>query len=853
MHDVRLAFRSLRSSPIVSLLAVISLALGIGANTAIFSLIDGLLLRPLPVRDPSSLVLVSDTSAPGIRSYGYFFWDQFRQRANFFDGLLAWSPDDFALTTRGERQAVQGAWVSSAFFETLGVTPWLGRMPSAATNTAEDTTANTAGSGAANTAGSRAESTAENTAIAISYGFWQRHFGGAEDAIGRTLALNDVTFTIVGVTPPSFVGTEVARAFDVMVPVAVEPLMRGADSAVAGGSCCLNLTIMGRLRAGQTLAAATAALRGIQPQIREATLPPVGRWRPQDRDRYLRDPFTLTPGTTGNSRLRLRYERPLLTLMVVVLLVLLIACANIANLLFARAVARQHEWHVRVALGASRWQLVRPLFTESALIAIAGAALGVLLATWSSQLLLRLIATSTTPLMLDVSLDRTVLIFTIAATAFVTLLAGIAPALRMMRSASRVGISASASATATDTLRTHTGLGIPGGILVAQVALSLVLLVAAMMFVRTFVSLVRLPLGFDRDRVLMVTLNAERVRIVPEERPALFERTRDAVRAVRGVADAAISFITPVSGPVLLRPIDAADGAPITLPERERMSAVNLVSPGWFDTFGTRILTGRDFSDRDGASAPAVVIVNQRFVRKLLHGGNPIGCTPSIGIVGPNAGSAEVIGVVADAVYASLREPMPPTMYFPLSQMRKLFLASPTLSVRSGQGMPQQLMHSVAAAVGEVNPDLAISFRPLADQVDASIAQERVIALLSGFFGALAVLLAALGLFGVTLHSVVRRQREIGIRIALGAAPARVMRLVLARVAVLIGVGVVVGVAVSIWASPLVGSLLYGLGPRDPGTFIAAASVLSMVGLLAGWLPARRALRVNPASILRSE
>jgi predicted permease len=308
-----------------------------------------------------------------------------------------------------------------------------------------------------------------------------------------------------------------------------------------------------------------------------------------------------------------------------------------------------------------------------------------------------------------------------------------------------------------------------------------------------------------------------------------------------------------VSGPILLRPIDAADGQPITLPERERLSAVNLVSPGFFDTFGTPILIGRDFSNRDAASAPAVVIVNQTFVRKLLRGVNPIGRTLSIGIVGPNAGSAEVIGVATDAVYASLRDPVPPTLYFPLTQMRNLFLPSPTLSVRSQQGLPQLLMPGIAAAVGEVNPDLAIAFRPLADQVDASIVQERVIALLSGFFGALAVLLAALGLFGVTLHSVVRRQREIGIRIALGAAPSRVMRLVLARVGLLVGLGVVVGVAVSAWASPLIASLLYGLGPRDPATFVAAAGVLAMVGLLAGWLPARRALRVDPARILRSE
>jgi putative ABC transport system permease protein len=838
VHDLRLAVRSLGASPMSSWLAVLSLALGIGANTAIFSLIDGLLLRTLPVRDPASLVLVSDDSGPGIRSYPYDVWQQIHQRAELFDGTLAWAPWEFGLTSRGEIQVVDGVWVSGSFFDVLGVVPWLGRTLSELDD--------------------RRDGGPNGPAAVISYGFWQRRFGGAADVIGRALTLDEIPFTVVGVTPPNFFGADVGRAFDVIIPLGTEPLVRGRESAIAGGGCCLGLTIIARLKAGEPAAAATVALRGVQPQIREATMPQNPRWRQQDRDRYLRDAFTLVPGGTGNSRLRLRYARPLLTVMVVVALVLLIACANVANLLLARAVARRHELYVRLALGASRWRLVRQLFTESVVLAGVGAVPGVLLASWGSRLLVRQLSTqasshaSTGPVSIDLSIDVTVLAFAIAVTVLVTLLVGVAPAFRAVRAASGADVLRSQTwITPTDIGGARVGAA--GVILVAQVALSVVLVVAAGLFLRTFVSLERLPLGFDRDRVLMVNVVAERTHATPDQRPALFERARHAVRALPGVTDTAFSFITPVSGPTLLRPIDAADGVPSTLPERERMSAVNLVSPSWFHTLGTSIVSGRDFTERDDASAPAVVIVNETFVRKLLHGTHPIGRTLSIGIVGPNAASVEVVGVVADAVYGSLREPVPPTMYLPLTQMRQTSLSSLRLSVRVEQGSPLQLTRSIAAAIGDVDTDLAITFRPLGDEIEASMTQERVVAMLSGFFGVLAMLLAGLGLFAVASFAVSRRRREIGVRMALGASPAGVVRLVLARLALLVILGVAIGAGVSAWASQFVASLLFGLEPRDPATFVGAAGLLIVVGLLAGWLPAWRAVRVDPATVLRSE
>jgi predicted permease len=533
-------------------------------------------------------------------------------------------------------------------------------------------------------------------------------------------------------------------------------------------------------------------------------------------------------------------------LMVVVALVLMIACANIANLLLARTIARQHDLQVRVALGARRWRLVRSLLAESLVLGLAGATVGILMASWGSRLLVRQLSTPANPIDLDLSIDAHVAAFTVAVTATVTLLFAIAPALRAMDVLPSGSLRASYQVASG-----HTRLGPSSALIVAQVALSVVLVVGAGLFLRTFRSLITVPLGFDPDRVLIVTVSADDARARPEQRLLLFERTREAVRLLPGVAEAAFSFLTPVSGPILLRPVELAGGS--SLPERERLSSVNLVSPGWFSTLGTRMAAGREFTDADRAGTPPVVVVNQTFARKFLNGEDGLGRIISIGIVGPNAGSAVVVGVAADAVYSSLREPAPPTIYFPLAQLRNAPPASLTLSVRSKIGSPLVLARSVAAAIATVNPAAVLTFRPLADQINESLVQERVVAMLSGFFGALAVVLAGLGLFGVTTYSVSQRRREIGIRMALGAAPNAVLRLVLARVFLLVATGVTIGAAVSVWAGRFVASLLFGLQPRDPWTFAGAVVLLVGVGVLAALPPAWHAARTDPAAVLRSE
>jgi len=831
MSDFRLAVRSLRATPIVTAVAILSLALGIGANTAIFSLVNSLLLRALPVKEPGQLVMLSDAAGAqlaasrGITSWTNPIWEQIRGRRDLFDAVFAWGTTRFNLAGGGETQYVEGIWASGRMFETLGVPAMLGRT---------FTPADDARGGGP-----------DGPVAVISYSFWQRRHGGAADVIGQRLNIDKVAFTIIGVTGPDFFGPDVGRAFDVAVPIGTEPLFRGKESSLDHRSSWW-LSVMARLKPGQSIDAGTAALRGQQPQIRDATMPPD--WRPSDLDGYLKEPFTLVSTAAGDSSLRHRYERPLWTILLVVGLVLLIACANIANLLLARATARRHELSVRVALGASRWRIARQLLCESLILAVSGAAAGLLIASWASRLLVRQLSTQTNTVFLDLSLDWRVLTFTIGVTVATALLFGTVPALRAsgvapMEALKEHGRSASS----------YARVGVASGLVVAQVALSLILVVAAGLFMRTFSSLANLYLGFDRDRVLVVYVNSQRTEIPAADRLTTYDRIRRSVLAVPGVASAAVSFVTPVSGNTWNTRIDVSGG--VEMPERQRSSNFNAVTPGWLTTFGTPLLAGRDIGDGDRRGAPPIVLVNQAFAKKFFNGASPLGHTvTSTTFLASNQPPREIVGVVADAVYRSLRDPVPPTMYIPLAQFDDRRQPAPStmgISVRSATGLPALLARSVGAAINDVNRDLALTFRPLADQVDASLTQERVVAILAGFFGALALLLAGLGLYGVTSYAVSRRRTEIGIRMALGAAPAGVVRLVLARVTLLVGLGVIVGAGVSIWAATFVETLLYGLHPRDPVTLVVSAAVLGAVGALAGWLPARRASRIDPAEVLR--
>jgi predicted permease len=798
----------------VTAVAVLSLALGIGANTAIFSIVESLILRSLPVEDPNRLALIDRGS------WTNPIWEAIRARREAFAGALAWSTTRLNLAQGGQAEMVDGVWASGAFFDVLGVPAILGR-----TFSPED---------------DRRGGGPDGPVAVIGYDFWQRRFGGSADVLGKPLTVERVAYTIVGVTPPEFFGAEVGRKFDVAIPIGTEPLVRGKESSLDGRSHWW-LSIMLRLKPGQDLAAATAALRGVQPQIREETMPQD--WPEQHKKTYLAEGFSLVPAATGSSFLRRRYQQPLTAIIAVVALVLLIACANIANLLLARANARRHELSVRVALGASKSRIARQLLTESLLLSGAGALVGLLFAQWGSRILVRQLSTTTNTVFLDLSLDWRVLGFTALVAVTTAILFGVAPALRASRVQPSEALKEQGRSVAGDRL----GLG--NLLVVVQVALSVILVVAAGLFGRTFTSLAKVNLGFDHRPVLVASVNAQRLQLEPAQRPEFFTRLHQAASSVPGVASAALSAVTPVSGGTWNNVIEIP-GAP-EASERDRMTNINLLTPRWFETMGTRLIAGRDFNERDVATSPPVALVNEAFARKYFGGANPIG--RRIRFPGGPARPAierEIVGYVEDAVYRALREPVPPTTYLPMTQQPEMpsFMS---VSVRAAGGSPPLLTKSLAAALTGVNKDIAITFRLLSEQVNASLVQERIVAMLSGFFGALALLLAGLGLYGVTSYSVGRRRIEIGIRMALGAAPAGVVRMVLARVAILVAIGIVAGSGVSLWASRFVTALLYGLQPRDPLTLVLAALVLSAIGALAGWIPARRAARIDPARVLR--
>jgi predicted permease len=796
--------------------AVLSLALGIGANTAIFSLVDSLILRTLPVVEPQRLVILSGRRDSGNRpAFSYATFDQIRRHADAFDGAFAYSfsGGKGTLTIAGEQLPVDRFFVAGDFFATLGMTPVIGRLL-----TSQD------------------DNAGGQPVAVISHALWRRRFGGDVRVIGSTITFDRKPVTIVGVTPPAFLGIEVGRSFDMILPTRLDG--DGLDDRAPW------LNIMLRMKRGVSLDAATAALRAAQPQIREGALPRQGRTT------FLREPFVLEPAAAGTSMLRERFARPLTALLAVVAMVLLIASANIANLLLARGMARRHEWSVRLALGASRWRLVRQLLSESVVLTVAGTVVGLFFARWATRLLVAQLDTPLKPVALNLSFDWRVIAFTTAIMATVAIVFGVMPAQRATRVApidalreqGRMPGGASSSG------------GWSAGLIVAQVALSLALVIAAGLFVRTFERLAHAPLGFDRDRILLATITAPTVP--PADRNLLYQRLVRAAASVPGVAQAGGSLDPPIVG-TLVGDIVITDPGVAPAGGAKIVSQGSQITGGLLEAFGTPILRGRDFDARDTPTSPKVILVDEALVQRLFPGrdllGAPVALTFRSGGFGDvPLGTFTVVGIVADAAYRSIRAQMQPTIYWPLTQRDDpLLFTYFYIGVRAQSGSPALLSRGVGAALTAVNRDLTMTFRPLSESVADSLAQDRLVAMLSGFFGALALLLSGLGLYGVTAYAVARRRTEIGIRMALGAAPAGVVRLVLARVAMLVGIGVATGAGLSLWASTLIASLLYGLAPRDPGTFALAALVLLAVAMLAGWLPAYRASRLDPAEVLR--
>jgi putative ABC transport system permease protein len=815
--DLRHGLRQLARNPGFTAVAVLTLALGIGANTALFSIFNSLILRPLPVRDPDSLTLLSDGS------WSYPIWSEISAReTELFDGALAWAAQRFDLSAGGQTEPVDGAYVSGRFFDVLGVTAIRGRLLTPAD---DGGTAASVGGAQDAPAASRG---GDGPVAVISHRLWRQRFGGSDDIVGRQLTVQRLPFTIVGVMPPGFFGADVGRTTDVMLPFAAEPLIRGRESRLAAkGSWWLQ--IMARLKPGQSLDQANAALRVIQTRITEGA------------SRQLQ-PFTLAPAGTGNSSLRNRFERPLLAMVVAVGLVLLVACANIASLMLARTLARRREFSVRLALGSSRWRIARLLLVESLIVAFAGAAVGLAFASWSSALLVRQLSTWQSTVSLDLGLDWRVLAFTAAVACLAAVVAGLAPVLGL----NRVGAGEAIK---------DAGRGIAGGgrfsvrgtIVVVQIAVSFVLVVAAGLFLHTFASLNQLPLGFVPGPLLVAEVNLQTGGGPSEARNARVERLRDATAAVPGVRSAAVSSVRLLTGGGTSTGMIAINDGQMT---RIRPTLwLNGTTPGWFQTMGMPFRSGRDFETGDRLGSRPVAIVNETFVQRFMAGEQPIGQTVRLGFE-PGT-SYEIVGVVGDAVYTTPRDGMVATMYVAMAQRRPSEFWPTVLLTVNMAGTRTMVERDVAEALRRADPAIAFTFGTFDQLIEATVTQERLIALVSAFFGGLALLLAAVGLYGIVAHAVRARQQEIGLRIALGATPSSILRIVFESVGLLIAAGLLLGVAGSLWAARFVEALLFQLAPRDPATFGGAAVVLIAVGVVAAWLPAHRAARIDPVAALR--
>jgi putative ABC transport system permease protein len=812
--DIRYALRTLRKSHGFAATAIVTLALGIGANTAIFMLLDAIRLRSLPVQDPQGLaeVRITDSGHQGMglnQQYGELtrpLWQEIRDHQQSFSGVFAWSVNLRYVGRGSEMRHFHELRVSGDFFRILGVRPFRGRllMP-------ED------------------EGACPMTSAVVSYAYWQSELGGRELSPAIKLVVDNELVEILGVTPPDFFGMVVGEGFDIAVPFCEPKDGLRRDT--------FEVSVMGRLKPGATIQRASAEMDALSPGVFEATIPPGRDTRWTEIYKHFR--LAAYPASTGVSALR-DYDHSLFLILGIAGLVLLIACTNLANLMLARASVRQREMAVRLALGASHARLIRQLLTESLLLAATGAAMGIALAQSLSRLLVWSFSTEGAEANLQMVTDWRVLLFAAGAAAFTCVVFGIVPALRATRAEPISAMKAG-------------GRGTTGGrerfsmqrlLVVTQVSVSLVLLVGALLFVRSFRNLMTFDPGMRESGITDAFLGFWQSNL-PKERWADFQRELlEEVRSVPGVLNAATTTNTPLLG--------GSWQHGVHIGSQEGNSKFTWVSPDYFVTMGIPVITGRGFRQNDTASSPRVALVNETFVRRYLNGANPIGQTLRTSPEPDYPATVyEIVGVIPDTKYNDLRGETPPMTFAPASQF-------------PGQGPWTEVMiHSnlapaaVAAAakrvIAEKHPDVVTQFADFQREIRDGLVEERLMATLSGFFGLLAVLLAVVGLYGVISYIVAMRRNEIGIRMALGASRGDVVGIIVRQTLVLLALGVGVGVLLALVAVRSASSLLFGLQPNDPLTFAGASALLVTIALIASFLPARRASRVDPMVALRYE
>jgi predicted permease len=828
LKDVVYGLRALLRSPALTAVALLSLALGIGANTAIFSFLDAVLLRNLPVQQPQQLVLLGTGSWTGISDaygvtelYSYPFYRELQKNNSVFSSTASIfsiiNPVYGTVAGRDRTEPMKVQLVSGTYFPTLGVRPLIGRTLTDADDSIEG----------------------NHPVAVISYAWWVRSLARDPKVLGRKLKLGDTTFDIVGVAPQEFFGTTVGQEPDIWVPMSMitsVPPNWGSYSDKRNES----LLIIGRLKPGVSLAQATSNMDLLFHQIWLSYRD--DHTTQQDLADLQKTHVPLTPIATGLSDLRGQYSQPLKMLMALTGIVLLIACANIANLLLARSTARAREFAVRQALGAKRSRLVRQLLTESLLLATLGGAFGIALSVLADHLLLRMVSTGAEMLPLDVSIHSRLLLFTLAVTVFTALLFGTLPALRATKlelvESLKDGRSANSSSAKSPLAKS---------LIITQVAFSLVLLVGAVLFVHTLINLDNVDIGFNRQNTLVLNLDPSSIGYMADEPrlTALYQQIEQRVAAVHSVTSASFASFTFDQGSwngVVIVP-----GSDHAVPSNVKH---DVIGDDYFKTMGIPLIAGRAFGPQDTAASQKVAIISERFAKTYFPNTNPIGRDYTIGDPNGPWKMMQIIGIARDVKFQALNETSTILDYVDYTQ-RSQYLQD--LVVRY-TGDPTAVSTAVQSTIHSIDPNLPItSVTTLDQQVSGSIAQQRLVAQLSTFFGLLAVFLSCIGIYGLMSYMVSRRTNEIGIRMALGAERSSVSWLVMREIILLVAIGVAIGVPVTLAGSRLISNMLFGVPATDSTSLIASVAVLLAVGLLAGYLPARRASRIDPMLALRYE